>query len=358
MSGQDLIVELLIPAVKIAVVLGVVSLVVAYLTLLERKVLGFMQLRLAPRRVGPHGLLQPIADGIKLLIKEDLRPDGADKALFVLAPILSIIPAFAALAVLPFASAPFEIFGYTITPFITDVNIGVLYILAITSLGVFGIILGGWSSNSKYSVLGSLRSAAQMVSYEVPLGLAVIGALMMAGTASMVGIVEAQRQAAWWFFVPQIIGLFCYFISAVAETNRIPFDLPEAEAELVAGYQTEYAGMKFAFFMMAEYVNMIVVASVAATLWFGGWMRPFPNVEALAFLDWLNWAHPALSGIFWFSLKVFLILYVYIWLRGTFPRYRYDQLMRLGWKWLLPLSLANILLTGLLLLLTRQASTS
>ena len=354
MSGDDLINLLLIPAVKIAVVLGVVSLGVAYLTLMERKVLGFMQLRLAPRRVGPRGLLQPIADGIKLLIKEDLIPDGADRRLFLLAPVMVVIPAFAALAVLPFAGAPFEVLGYRVTPYVTDVNIGVLYILSITSLGVYGIILGGWASNSKYSLLGSLRSAAQMVSYEVPLGLSIIGVLMLAGTASMVGIVEAQRQAGLWFFVPQIVGLFCFFTSAVAETNRLPFDLPEAEAELVAGYQTEYAGMKFAFFMMAEYTSMIVVASLATTLWLGGWLRPFPNVEALWFLDWLDWAHPALSGIFWFSMKVLLVLYVYIWLRGTFPRYRYDQLMRLGWKWLLPLALANILVTGLVLLMVRQ----
>ncbi|HEY3174175.1 MAG TPA: NADH-quinone oxidoreductase subunit NuoH [Candidatus Polarisedimenticolia bacterium] len=356
MTRGDIILYVVIPAVKIAVVLAVVMGVVAYLTLLERKILGFMQLRLAPRRVGPSGLLQPIADGIKLFIKEDPTPDSADRALFVLAPILSIIPAFAALSVLPFASQPFELFGYRITPFITDVNIGVLFILSITSLGVYGIILGGWASNSKYSQLGSLRSAAQMISYEVPLGLAIIGVLMLSGTASMVGIVEAQRGAGWWFIVPQCVGLFCYFISALAETNRIPFDLPEAEAELVAGYQTEYAGMKFAFFMMAEYTNMIVVASLATTLWLGGWMRPFPNVEALAFLDFLNWAHPALSGVFWFSLKVFLILYVYIWLRGTFPRYRYDQLMRLGWKWLLPLSLANIIVTGLVLTLRQSAA--
>jgi NADH-quinone oxidoreductase subunit H len=349
--SDTLVNNLLIPFIKIALVLAVMSGVVAYLTLMERKVLGFIQLRLAPRRTGPRGLLQPIADGIKLLIKEDPTPDRADKALFVLAPVLSIVPAFAALAVLPFAAAPFEILGYTVTPYITDVNIGVLYILSITSLGVFGIILGGWASNSKYSMLGSLRSAAQMVSYEVPLGLSIIGVLMLAGTASMVGIVEAQRQAGVWYLLPQAVGLFCYFVSAVAETNRIPFDLPEAEAELVAGYQTEYAGMKFAFFMFAEYVNMIVVASLATTLWLGGWMRPFPNVEALGFLDFLNWAHPALSGIFWFSIKVFLILYIYIWLRGTFPRYRYDQLMRLGWKWLLPLSLINILATGLVLIL-------
>jgi len=356
MNGGDLIALVIIPLVKICVVLGVVLLVFAYLTLLERKVLAFMQLRLAPRRVGPRGLLQPIADGIKLLIKEDPTPDGADRALFLLAPVMAIIPAFAALAVMPFAIAPFEIFGYKITPFITDVNIGVLYILSITSLGVYGIILGGWASNSKYSMMGSLRSAAQMISYEVPLGLSIVGVLMLSGTASMVGIVQSQRAAGWWFIVPQCVGLFCYFVSAVAETNRIPFDLPEAEAELVAGYQTEYAGMKFAFYMLAEYTNMVVVASLATTLWLGGWLRPFPNVEALEFLNWLNWAHPALSGIFWFSFKAFLILFVYIWLRGTFPRYRYDQLMRLGWKWLLPLSLANVVATGLFLVIRHRAA--
>ncbi len=349
--NETLILHVVIPVVKIAVVLGVISGAMAYLTLLERKILGFMQLRLAPRRVGPRGLLQPIADGIKLLIKEDIVPDGADKAMFLLAPVMAIIPAFAALSIIPFASAPFEVFGYRIDPYITDVNIGVLFILSITSLGVYGIILGGWASNSKYSILGSLRSAAQMVSYEVPLGLSIIGVLMMAGTASMVGIVEAQRAAGIWYLMPQCVGLFCYFVSAVAETNRLPFDLPEAEAELVAGYQTEYSGMKFSFFMIAEYTNMIVVASLATTLWLGGWLRPFPNVEALAFLDFLNVIHPALSGIFWFGIKVTFILYVYIWLRGTFPRYRYDQLMRLGWKWLLPLSLANVLATGLFLLL-------
>ncbi len=348
---SDLIPIVVIPAVKIAVVLGIISLAVAYLTLMERKVLGFMQLRLAPRRVGPSGLLQPVADGIKLLIKEDVVPDTADRGLFILAPILAIVPAFSALSVLPFANSSFNLFGYEIKPFITDVNIGVLYILSITSLGVYAIILGGWSSNSKYSMLGSLRGAAQMVSFEVPLGLSIVGVLMLAGTASMVGIVEAQHSIGWWFVIPQAIGLFIYFVSAVAETNRLPFDLPEAEAELVAGYQTEYSGMKFAFFFLAEYTNMIVVSSLATTLWLGGWLRPFPNVEALEFLNLPFLLHPAVAGVFWFTLKVFLILYIYIWLRGTFPRYRYDQLMRLCWKWLLPLALVNVMATGLILVL-------
>jgi NADH-quinone oxidoreductase subunit H len=353
MDATILIANVLIPAIKVAVVLALACLSVAYMTLLERKVLGFIQIRLAPRRVGFHGVLQPIADGIKLFIKEDLIPDRADRTLFVLAPVLSVIPAFAALAVIPFAGTPFEVFGYEIQPWITDVNIGILYILSITSLGVYGILLGGWSSNSKYSHLGALRSAAQMVSYEVPLGLAIIGPLMMAGTASMTGIVRAQESAGLWFFLPQVVALFCYFISGVAETNRLPFDLPEAEAELVAGYQTEYSGMKFAFFFMAEYTNMIVVSAIATTLWFGGWLRPFPSVEALEFLNFLDFISPALSGAFWFAAKVFLILYIYIWIRGTFPRYRYDQLMALGWKWLLPISLVNIVITGLVMVLAR-----
>jgi NADH-quinone oxidoreductase subunit H len=212
-------------------------------------------------------------------------------------------------------------------------------------------MLGGWASNSKYPLLGSLRSAAQMVSYEVPLGLAIVGPLMLAGTASMTGIVRAQETMGLWFFVPQIVALFCYFISGIAETNRLPFDLPEAEAELVAGYQTEYSGMKFAFFYLAEYTNMIIVSSIAATLWFGGWLRPFPGIPALEFLNFFDFISPALSGVFWYGTKVFLILCVYIWIRGTFPRYRYDQLMRLGWKWLLPLSLLNVIGTGVVLLL-------
>jgi NADH-quinone oxidoreductase subunit H len=351
MDTKLLVVNVLIPTVKVAVVLGVMSLAVAYTTLLERKVLGFIQVRLAPRRVGYHGILQPIADGIKLLLKEDLIPDRADRKLFILAPVISIIPAFAALAVIPFAGRSFTLLGYEITPWVTDVNIGILYILSISSLGVYGIMLGGWASNSKYPLLGSLRSAAQMVSYEVPLGLAIIGPIMLAKTASMTGIVRAQQEMGTWFFLPQIVSLFCYFISGVAETNRLPFDLPEAEAELVAGYQTEYSGMKFAFFYLAEYTNMIVVASIATTLWLGGWLRPFPSVSAFAFLNFLDFISPTMSGIFWFAAKVLFVLYVYIWIRGTFPRYRYDQLMRLGWKWLLPLSLANVVVTGLVLVL-------
>ncbi len=342
-----------VPLAQVLVVLGVASGAVAYMTLIERKILAFMQLRLSPRRVGPHGLLQPIADGIKLLIKEDITPTRADRLLFTLAPVLTVLPAFVALSVIPFSGGgKFTLFGYEFFPWIADVNVGIVFLLAISSLGIYGIMLGGWSSNSKYPMLGSLRSAAQMVSYEVPFGFSIIGVLMLSGTASMVGIVEAQRQAQIWYFVPQCLGLFIFFVSGVAETNRLPFDLPEAEAELVAGFHTEYTGMKFAFFMLAEYISMMVIASIVTTLFFGGWLRPFPNVAALGWLNFgLDHLNPALPGFVWFGLKTFLVLFVYLWLRGTFPRYRYDQLMKLGWFWMIPLSIANVVLTGAVVLL-------
>ena len=402
MDQQTLIQHVLIPTLQILAVVLILPLGIAYLQLVERKVLGFMQVRLAPRRVGWHGLLQPIADALKLLIKEDIVPEHADRFLFTLAPIVTVIPALAALAVIPIAGEPVSLFGYTVTPWITDINVALLYLLAISSLGIYGIILGGWASNSKYSLLGALRSSAQMISYEVPLGFALIGVMMLAGSASMVDIVETQRRAGVWFVFPQIVGFFCYFISAVAETNRVPFDLPEAEAELVAGFHTEYSGMKFAFFFLGEYTNMIVVSSIVTILFFGGWLRPLPNVEALGWLEngWLvlgpmvlggfiGWLVdrrtgsglrfmfacgllgtaagaglavfdagglasldvPVLSGAFWFGLKVSLFLFMYIWFRGTYPRYRYDQLMALGWKWLIPLSIANVIGTALAILL-------
>ena len=345
-----------IPFVQVLVVLGAVSLGVAYLTLLERKILGFMQVRLAPRRVGFHGILQPIADGIKLLIKEDIIPDRADRFLFTLAPILTVIPAFTALAVIPISGGgTFQVFGYTVTPWIANVNVGIVFLLAISSLGVYGILLGGWASNSKYPMLGSLRGAAQMVSYEVPFGFSVIGVLMLSGTASMVGIVEAQRQAHVWYFLPQFLGLFIFFVSGVAETNRLPFDLPEAESELVAGFHTEYSGMKFAFFFLAEYAAMIVIASIVTTLYFGGWLRPFPNIAAFSWLNFgLDRISPVLPGLLWFCVKTFLVLFVYLWLRGTFPRYRYDQLMKLGWYWMIPLAIFNVVATGLVMILAER----
>jgi NADH-quinone oxidoreductase subunit H len=335
------------------VIFAVVLLIVAYLTLLERKVLAYMQVRLGPNRVGPRGLLQPIADGLKLFVKEDLVPAQAEKFVFVIAPGLVMVPALLIFSVIPFGE-PFEIAGRTITPFLADINIALLFILGVSSVGVYGIILGGWASNSKFSLMGGLRSAAQMVSYEIPMGFAVVAVLLMSGTMSLVGIVEAQRDAGLWFFLPGILALGIYFVCGVAETNRNPFDLPEAESELVAGFHTEYSGMKFAFFFLGEYANMMVISSLATILFFGGWLPPFPNLlaglwSAVAGIPVLGVVMP----VFWFLAKMFLFIFCYIWFRGTFPRYRFDQLMAVGWKWLLPLSLANIALVGLGVLLLK-----
>jgi NADH-quinone oxidoreductase subunit H len=234
---------------------------------------------------------------------------------------------------------------------ITDINVGILFVIAFATIGVYGLIIGGWASNSKFSLLGGLRSAAQMISYEVPQGFAIVGPLLLAGTMSLTGIVEAQRDAGLWYVFPQLLAFFIFVVAGVAESNRNPFDLPEAESELVAGFHTEYSGMRFALFFLGEYANMIVVSSVAVTLFLGGWLRPFPNVEALSFLD-LAFLPAGLAGLIWFSVKLFAFLFMYIWFRGTFPRYRFDQLMDLGWKWLIPLSLFNVFATGLVKILT------
>jgi NADH-quinone oxidoreductase subunit H len=331
---------ILIPLIKIALILAVLPLLVAALTLAERKVIAFMQVRLGPMRVGPWGLLQPIADPIKLLLKEDIVPAQADRWIFTLAPVICLIPAFIVLAVIPLGP-PIQILGKPITLYVADLNIGVLYVLSISSVGVLGIILGGWASNSKYPLLGALRSAAQMVSYEVALGFSVIGVLMLAGSLSLVSIVEAQRNAGYWFVFLQPLGFILFFICGVAETNRAPFDLPEAESELVAGFHTEYSGFRFSLFFLAEYANMITVSAMAVTLFWGGWLRPFPNVSALGFLD-------LIPGVVWFAAKVVVFLYFYLWFRASWPRYRYDQLMKLGWQFLLPLSIANVIVTAIL----------
>jgi NADH-quinone oxidoreductase subunit H len=332
------------PALKILVLLflGVLPLI-TYLVLAERKILGYMQARVGPNRVGPWGILQPIADVMKLLVKADTLPHQAVKWAFILAPCLVVGPAFIIFSVIPIGPRAGE--PGSLSWFITDVNTGLLFVIAMATIGVYGIIIGGWSSNSKFSLMGGLRSAAQMISYEVPQGLSLVGPLMLAGTMSLVGVVEAQREQGVWYLVPQIVAFFIYVVAGVAETNRNPFDLPEAESELVAGFHTEYSGMRFALFFLGEYANMIVISAVATTLFLGGWLRPFPNVEALAFLDFV-------PGPIWFILKVFAFLFAYIWFRGTFPRYRFDQLMDLGWKWMIPLALANIFLTGLIKLAT------
>ena len=339
------------PLLKIFFVMFLFALpIITYMVLAERKILGFIQMRTGPNRVGPWGLLQPIADVMKLLVKEDVIPREAVKWAYILAPGLVVAPMFVLFAVVPFGPAGE---GGSLSYFITDLNIGALYIVAMATLGVYGIIIAGWASNSKFSLMGGLRSAAQMVSYEVPQGLAIVGVLMLAGSMSLVDIVEAQRSAHLWYIIPQILGFFVFFVAGVAESNRNPFDLPEAESELVAGFHTEYTGMRFALFFLGEYGNMILISAVGTTLFFGGWMRPFPSVEALAFLDgaWLPLGLEAVMPIVWFFLKVSVFLFVYIWFRGTFPRYRFDQLMALGWKWMLPMALINVFLTGLVKLI-------
>lgn len=327
------------PAIQIIVVLFIVLTLVAYLVYLERKVSAFMQARLGPMRVGPWGLLQPLADGIKLLLKEDIIPIKADRAVFIIAPIVSVVAALVVLAVIPWGAT---------WATIANVNIGLLFILAVSSVGVLGLVLAGWGSNSKYSLLGALRSSAQMVSYEIGMGLSIIGALMFARTLSMSGIIDAQRLDGMWYIFFQPLGFLIYAVSALGETNRAPFDLPEAESELVAGYHTEYSGFRWALFFMAEYSAMIVTSAVAVTVFLGGWM--LPGVTGTSIFGVGPISNPTLHtflSIIVFAGKIMLLIYVYMWFRWTWPRYRYDQLMELGWKWMIPAGLANIVLTGI-----------
>jgi NADH-quinone oxidoreductase subunit H len=331
--------------IKIAVILFVVLTAIAYLTWLERKVIGHIQARWGPYLVGPHGLLQPLADGLKFMFKEDIVPLEADRIVYWLAPFLAFVMAFLSLAVIPFGGS-FTLAGHEITLQITDLNVGLLFVFAVTSLGVYSVALAGWSSNSKYPLLGGLRSSAQMISYEVSLSLGVIGVLIIAGTLSLREIVD-QQAGLWshagifsylphWNVFLQPVGFLVYFTAAIAETNRVPFDLPEGETELVAGFHTEYSSFKFAIFFMSEYANMITVSAIATLLFFGGWLGPVFGPA------WLRVILP----VFWFLLKVFCFLFFYIWVRGTLPRFRYDQLMAFGWKVLLPVGLLNILVTA------------
>jgi NADH-quinone oxidoreductase subunit H len=331
--------QLLIVLGKILLVFFVVQTAVAYLTYAERRLLAFIQIRLGPNRVGPFGLLQPLADGIKFIFKEDIIPNDVSRFLYVLAPIIAIVPALMTFAVIPLGTEV-ELFGQKISLYITSLNVGLLYVFALTSLGVYGIVLAGWSSNNKYSLLGGLRSSAQMVSYELALAMSVVGVLIHAGTLDLVKIAEAQSgfYGVGWFVVPQFLGFIVFFIAVMAETNRVPFDLPEAETELVAGFHTEYSAMKFAMFFMAEYANMMTASSIATILFFGGWNGPF--------LDVVPQPYSALLGIGYFCAKVAIFLFIYIWVRGTLPRFRFDQLMDFGWKLLLPLSIFNIVLTA------------
>jgi NADH-quinone oxidoreductase subunit H len=330
----------IVPLLKIVVLLNAVLVAVTYMVLLERKVIAWVQVRLGPMRVGPYGALQPIADAIKLLLKEDITPARADRFVFTLAPIITMVPALIAFAVIPF-DREITLFGYRIPLYVADINVGLLYILATTSISVYGIILAGYSSNSKFPLLAGLRASAQLISYEVAITLMLVSVVATAGTLSMVGIVDAQLKSGWWFVFLQPVAFVVLFIGGLAETNRAPFDLPEAEQELTGGFHTEYSGMRFALFFLAEYANMIVVSAVVTTAFLGGWLRPFPSVGFLGFLD-------IVPGWIWFLLKTFVFLYIFIWIRATLPRYRYDQLMRLGWKVLIPVAIANLVVTGII----------
>src|ERR1700726_4404214 len=398
MNLLHFVISIWVPLVCAVIIVAVLPLIAGYIVLLERKVMADMQARLGPMRVGPHGLLQPIADALKLLLKEDIIPEEADKGIFWVAPLISVTAemlAMSALAIGPWFQ-------------IADLNVGLLFVVGIGALGIFGIVLGGWSSNSHYSLLGALRSAAQLVSYETAAGLAIVGALLLAGTLSTREIIETQEDYGVWFVFAAPVGFFIYVVASIAETNRAPFDLPEAESELVAGYMTEYSGFRWALYFLAEYTNMVVVASIATTLFLGGWMRPFANTPAFNFLDYLPpllmlWvagycfrrtpkqpvlvqkmfmaavgllcivvalvlimppavprdsflatSKPGIHGAFWFLFKVAAYIYVFMWLRFTFPRYRFDQLMRLGWQFLVPLSIVNVMMIGLALVLHRQ----
>lgn len=332
--SQETINYFLWPLIQIGLVVTLVALWVAYATYLERKISAFIQARLGPMRVGPWGLLQPIADGLKLLVKEDFIPENADRWIFFFAPYIAVASAFIVFSVIPFGP------DWAV---IADVNIGLLLVLAVSSVGVLALILAGWSSNSKYALLGGLRSSAQMVSYEVAMGLSLIGALMFARTLSLSGIVGVQGMDSIWFVLYQPAGFLLFLISGIAENNRAPFDLPEAESELVAGFHTEYSGMRWSLFFMAEYAAMVVVSAVAATVFLGGWYFPF--VYRLETAGYHNLY--VLVSLLVFLVKVSVILYIYFWLRWTLPRFRYDQLMDIGWKWLIPSALINIALSAI-----------
>jgi NADH-quinone oxidoreductase subunit H len=329
--------DLVAAAVKCVVVFAILLNLFAVMTFIERRILAFMQFRLGPNRTGPFGVLQPAADGIKLFFKEELMPEGADKWLFFGAPAVAIAAAFLSVAVVPYGP-PFNLFGREWQLQVADLNVGILYIFAITSLGVYGLVLAGWAANNKYALLGGLRSSAQMFSYELALGLSWVGLIMTAGSFRINDIVNHQQGAFWrWNMFQHPVAFLVYFVAATAEVSRIPFDLPEGESELVAGFHTEYSSMKFALIQMAEYVNLISVAVLATHLFLGGWHPGMPFLPSAA--PW---------GFLWFGAKVALLLFVFIWLRGTLPRFRYDQLMDFGWKVLIPVVTINVLVTAVL----------
>ena len=340
-----LVIEWLIKAIVLVLILLTGF---AYLTLYERKALARLQMRVGPNRAGPWGLLQPIADAVKLIFKEELMPARADKLLFFLAPIVTLVPALVITAVVPWGPT-LHVFGHDITLYIADINVGVLYIMSVASIAVYGIVLAGWSSNNKYAMMGGLRSTAQMISYEIALGLSFVGVILLAGSAQMTEIVTAQKSV--WFVMLQPVGTVIFLIATLAEVNRAPFDMPEAEQELTAGYHTEYSGMKFALLFMAEYDKMIAISSIGATLFFGGYREFWFLSNTILSVDRTPWLGPV-----YIFIKIFILLFGMIWVRATFPRIRYDRLMAFGWKVLLPLSLALIFITATFILLAQQAN--
>ena len=329
----------IIICVKVLAVFAGTMLAVLAMIYAERRVSAFMQGRIGPNRVGPKGLLQPLADGVKFLTKEDIIPDGVDKPIFILSPAIVLIPALMTFAVIPFGSN-ISLFGRNISLQVADVNVGILYILALTSVGVYGIVLAGWSSNNKYSMLGGLRSAAQLISYELAMGLAIVSIILLDGSLKLNDIVSSQQGSLFsWYIFKQPLAFLIFLIATYAETNRLPFDMAEAEQELIGGYHTEYSSMKFAMFFMAEYANMITAAALTVTLFFGGWDVPFVDERSLGLVG-------GLLSILSFIVKMGFFLFLFIWTRWTFPRFRYDQLMKLGWKVMLPLALLNIFITA------------
>ncbi len=319
--------------VKAVVVFGVLLGLVAYTTLLERKLLGWIQVRHGPNRVGPWGLFQPLADGLKFFFKEDLVPANVDKPVFILAPVISLIPAICIVAVIPFGPEV-TIFGRTVALRVTDINVALVYIVALSGVGAYGGMLGGWASNNKYGLFGAMRSAAQSISYELAMGLTLVSIIMMSGSLSLVDIVNSQHNA--WNILYQPVAFVLFLIAGLAEVNRTPFDMPEAEAELACGFNIEYSSMKFALFFMAEYAHTISLAAIITCLFLGGWHAPF-GLET------------PIPGVLWFMAKVFCLVFFFIWERGTFPRLRYDQIMNLGWKWLMPIAILNVLVTGVVM---------
>jgi NADH-quinone oxidoreductase subunit H len=333
---MDWISLILVPTVKTLVVIVVLLTGFAYLSYVERKLVARFQVRYGPNRAGPFGLLQPISDALKMVFKEEIIPAHVDRVVYLLAPALTVVPALIIWAVIPVSESSFTLFGQTITPYVADVNVGLLYILAIASLGTYGIVLAGWSSNNKYSLLGALRTSSQMLSYELPMGVALVSLLLIVGSLRLVDIVQAQR--SMWFIVLQPVGFIIYFISGLAEANRSPFDLPETENELVAGFSTEYGGIKFALFFMGEYITMITLSALATVFFLGGWYGPFVNQI------------PILGPVY-FLLKVAFMIFLIIWIRASLPRVRYDKLMQFCWKFLLPLSLLNLAATAIVVTL-------